>query len=962
MEYKLFKEFVQKFLVERKDYISGSEKIVLTPESIQEVLNLYVDNYIEGTEQSFAEKLEIQFRYASEEAKIVFAHASWLYTLGTSAMTSTGKINAVNMSLVGLPNYRLRTDIFLDRKGIANPGTGYGGMKYLNILFPLFVFKWVKKSQAGIEQNSIIKAIINACLYAKYENKSYLEKSFGPEKTHGIVEDCKVFMTKSGNMPKLGIYNFLLNLCDPDYYERIVSSEEKRQIAEKAFKTVYIEGENIRLQDMNDDDKIYYVAKHFKAIYPDLDERSILRDPRIMRLWQDDKNDKPQNSSTYSQRSKNGNTNYWLFQCNPRFYNIVGALNTGLPINWRVVAHRERIKYGDKVILWASGTNAGCYALAEVTSVVRTATSYEWEKEFWIGNYDENPEPMVELTITHNLARKPILKHQVAGIQDLEELNVGLQGTNFNATQKQYEALEKIAQSILNITDHSFPNKESNPNTNDNFTKPAKSITNLNHILYGPPGTGKTYKSIELAVQIADPEFLQTKRNRKQITDRYKKLVDAGRIVFTTFHQSMSYEDFIEGIKPLTQDNGQLQYDVMDGLFKKINTMAMYNLYRHVQAIDTAIQADDFEYVYNKLLSDIEENKGELPYEFITKSETIIQLVDISSNDNLQVKHKDSTGTLTYIVSKDRLFKLYKAYDSIERIINVYNDIRQIIRGANTSAYYAVLRKLYEIRGASQRSKLVSPPPGHIDYDLMKVSLETFTLPETWGTTAQELNNENFVIIIDEINRGNVSQIFGELITLVEADKRAGQLEALRVTLPYSGESFCVAPNLYIIGTMNTADRSVEALDTALRRRFAFEEIAPLYEIYDDNGNDVMERELCGYQMKDILKTLNKRIKILLDKDHQIGHSYFLGLEKDEDLMESFNRKIIPLLQEYFYGDYAKIGLVLGEGFVKSEDLGEKDLASFGYDEADSLIKENYQLVMHEDIAEFRAALASMME
>lgn len=201
------------------------------------------------------------------------------------------------------------------------------------------------------------------------------------------------------------------------------------------------------------------------------------------------------------------------------------------------------------------------------------------------------------------------------------------------------------------------------------------------------------------------------------------------------------------------------------------------------------------------------------------------------------------------------------------------------------------------------------------------------------------------------------------MITLVEKDKRAGQPEALKVKLPYSGESFNVPPNLYIIGTMNTADRSVEALDTALRRRFTFEEILPLYEIRDDKGNDMMAKELCGYQMGVILETLNKRIKILLDREHQIGHSYFLGLQSDEELMDTFNRKIIPLLQEYFYGDYGKIGLVLGDGFVELESLlNENSLSTFNYDDPASLVRENYQLVIFDNVEKFKVALDSMMK
>lgn len=195
---------------------------------------------------------------------------------------------------------------------------------------------------------------------------------------------------------------------------------------------------------------------------------------------------------------------------------------------------------------------------------------------------------------------------------------------------------------------------------------------------------------------------------------------------------------------------------------------------------------------------------------------------------------------------------------------------------------------------------------------------------------------ENFVIIIDEINRGNISQIFGELITLIEDDKRLGKEEALEVILPYSKEPFSVPPNLYIIGTMNTADRSVEALDTALRRRFSFQEMPPKPELIRTDGkskdtNGVIE----DIDLVELLTTINRRIEMLLDRDHLVGHSYFMDVDSIEGLKIVFQDKIIPLLQEYFYSDYSKMGLILGEGFVTSNTDKEKPFPFFASFEND---------------------------
>ena len=280
--------------------------------------------------------------------------------------------------------------------------------------------------------------------------------------------------------------------------------------------------------------------------------------------------------------------------------------------------------------------------------------------------------------------------------------------------------------------------------------------------------------------------------------------------------------------------------------------------------------------------------------EYLEKEESLIlniqtvgmglRLVDISEKGNLKVQPKSSKEAKIYTVSFSRAKKLQETFPDLSVIKNIDKEFRSVIGGSNSTAYWAVL-----------------------NYINQKINSESVI-------TQQEISlaPKPYVLIIDEINRGNVSQIFGELITLIEEDKRLGKDEALEVILPYSKEKFGVPSNLHIIGTMNTADRSVEALDTALRRRFSFVEMMPEYEALNKIQFD-------DFHLGELLKTINSRIEALLDRDHTIGHSYFINIEPNdtEALKEAFANKIIPLLQEYFYHDYEKIALILGEGFVE---------------------------------------------
>ncbi|HZK95634.1 MAG TPA: AAA family ATPase [Prolixibacteraceae bacterium] len=427
----------------------------------------------------------------------------------------------------------------------------------------------------------------------------------------------------------------------------------------------------------------------------------------------------------------------------------------------------------------------------------------------------------------------------------------------------------------------------------------------LNQILFGPPGTGKTYNSINHALAIVERKDLETienesNENRPEILRRFQAYVDSGQIVFTTFHQSMSYEDFIEGIKP-TEVKGQLIFDIKKCVFRLLVDEALINYKNSLLQTGNKL----FETVWGQFLLPLNEEEP-IGVKMKMTSYTIVRV-----NEHTIFFDKNS-GESKHTLSIKTLKSMYDAGEN------------QIITGGLQPYYEALLKPLLAA-----------------------------------GKESGKVEQKNYVIIIDEINRGNVAQIFGELITLIETDKRFGNKEALTVTLPYSKKKdFSIPLNLYIIGTMNTADRSVEALDTALRRRFTFIEMPPKYDL-PELENEIID----GISLEMIMKTLNTRVEKLLDKDHLLGHSYFLCVDDIADLKRVFQQNIIPLLQEYFYGDFAKIGLVLGEAFFEKVEIPTKTIfATFTHDAQDELNeKPVYRLKQSWTEGEFEKAIKEMV-
>lgn len=410
----------------------------------------------------------------------------------------------------------------------------------------------------------------------------------------------------------------------------------------------------------------------------------------------------------------------------------------------------------------------------------------------------------------------------------------------------------------------------------------------LNQILYGPPGTGKTYNTVLKAMSIIDnTEYKDVSDEQyKALKTRFDELKQAGQIEFVTFHQSYSYEEFVEGIKPSipewdSEKNTEICYIGSNGIFKDICKKATKNLYKLVN--NNEMRSVSFNEVFNIF-------KEKYP-----KGTDFENLLNISYDSTDLIYHfgKQDQDRKIDLSKIEHLFNSNKQYRTASDFNKEY--------GGNVSLkgyYHTFYKELMNIKEAIEDEKQVS----------IESNEEYVVNPEA----------PKYVFIIDEINRGDVSKIFGELITLIEEDKRIGNKYQMKITLPYSKEPFGVPNNLYIIGTMNTADRSIALLDTALRRRFDFEEIMPRPKLLN---NKVIEST--NINLQTLLTRINERITNKYDRDHQIGHSYLMGVNTKEQLERVYKNRILPLLNEYFYNESKTVAEILNcsEDELKTSDF-----------------------------------------
>ena len=428
-------------------------------------------------------------------------------------------------------------------------------------------------------------------------------------------------------------------------------------------------------------------------------------------------------------------------------------------------------------------------------------------------------------------------------------------------------------------------------------------------LLVGPPGTGKTYNSAIYAVAICDGKSVDKLTDYDAVMTRYNELKKAGRIAFTTFHQSYGYEEFIEGIKPIIDENENKQdigYTIEPGVFKEFCDNAKSIVRRSNESfIDTGAK------IWKLTIMD--GNLNQIKQECFEENNVRMGF-DIDSDQARSFVEDVRIGDIILT------FKTRKTIDVIAIVTDEAVELQDKSMYKTARAVKWLVKNIdenitYINNGKMLHRKTFARVPNMNVKDVIKLAEKVN--PDLENTVIEE-NTEPHVFIIDEINRGNISKIFGELITLIESTKRAGMSEAASAILPYSGDEFSVPSNVYILGTMNTADRSIALMDTALRRRFQFVEMMPdsdvLRKIHADKVEDL--------DVAAMLDKINERIEYLYDREHTIGHAFFTDLKDDatlEKLQSIFEKSVIPLLQEYFYEDYQKIQLVLGDN-AKSDD------------------------------------------
>lgn len=728
-----------------------------------------------------------------------------------------------------------------------------------------------------------------------------------------LSNEFKTYLSETNsNLSKITVSTYsndaffaLNNNVGVDFWASLISEESMSYVQEKIekFLTNTNKGGNPKTRA-----KRYFRDLSFFKAFLDL------KHPTLAAEWSK-KTAEGQSSNTKETEESGA----WIFQAIPEIYDAVGAVEALDKLTWKVTKYGTEIKRGDKAYIWRAREGAGIIASGTILC------DPEMREPDLNDPYYLNPEMetghrlAVDIKLEHKLTNNIIFKNILKKDERTKNISILRQavGTNFPVTKDEKDVIE----SIIDNTYEPMPIiDEPKPTNEENETKMTD--VGKNTILYGPPGTGKTYNAGIYAVAVIENKPLYEIEQEKglDVLTRFNKYKTEGRIEFTTFHQSYGYEEFIEGIKPvMVSDNEEetdIQYEITSGLFKSFCEKASRPVLKDEENIglnnaptvwkvslegtgDNPTRKECMDNGYIRIGWDVYGESITSDTVFSNGGKHILNafIYKMKVGDIVLSCYSSTTTDAIGIVTGD--YEWHNEYPHYKRLRNVnwlVKDINEDITEINNGSSLT-LSTVYKLNVSIA--------------DVMEIVKKNS--PET---AEVEASDKNYVFIIDEINRGNISKIFGELITLIEPTKRLGQPEGITARLPYSQKSFGVPNNVYLIGTMNTADRSIAAIDTALRRRFRFKEMLPEARILENiNVEDV--------SIKDMFVRMNERITVLYDREHTIGHACFMPLRDNptiETLADIFANYIIPLLQEYFYEDYEKIRLVLGDNNKQNEE------------------------------------------
>jgi hypothetical protein len=675
----------------------------------------------------------------------------------------------------------------------------------------------------------------------------------------------------------------------------------------------------------------------------------------------------------YQMLDQEEETNYWIFQGNPKIFDFETALRENVLNDWTVSAHKDKIKVGDKVILWITGNQAGCYAFAEITREPHTKAAapddHLWKEE-------DKSTLKAGIKITHNLFDAPILKADLDNLPEFKNLNVGNQGTNFSATKEEYEALLGLIDTGLSFE---AIKKKFESAIFENFISTIRQINqalgidkNDERIVYSLRRNRLSYtvgqryglniytndnKGIYRAMSVqpicekyeaydgkAPQPFYNYTNNFNDLSGNIQSIIDAigGELKRTKKsgyrkHNNFEFENFVfeQKNKTMTPINKILYgppgtgktFKLKSDYFPKYTTKE--DSLSREQYFDSLVRDLTWWQVITLALiesgtsrvNDLFNNRWVAKKASFSESKNVratlwgtLQMHTIQSSQT--VSYTQRQAPLIFDKLEDKTWQLIEseARENCPDLYELLDEVNNFNPNPDKEIKCYVFATFHQAFGYEDFIEGIKPIMSDDEtVNDLAYRIEDGIFKQICSRAETDPENR-YAIFIDEINRGNVSAIFGELITLIENDKRIGMTNGFKVKLPYSKKEFGVPANLDIIGTMNTADRSVESLDTALRRRFVFEEMMPKPEKLQESGEN-KSGKIQGIDLRQLLEIMNQRIEVLVDRDHTIGHAFFIGNENIDDLRSTFANKIIPLLQEYFYGDYGKMMMVIGQDF-----------------------------------------------